>query len=166
MQDKNELRALTGRKRLLERLEKAWSDFRSCYEGLSEADLLRPGVSGAWSVRDVIAHVTWWEEQALEHLPAILEGRTPPRYSVAYGGIDAFNAIMTERTKGLSLAEVFERQHHTHSRLLRFLEQVPEEHLAREGRFRRRLRLDTYGHYAKHARAIRAWRERIPERAR
>jgi hypothetical protein len=28
----------------------------------------------------------------------------------------------------------------------------------RETRFRRRLRLDTYGHYPTHARAIRAWR--------
>ena len=30
----------------------------------------------------------------------------------------------------------------------------------RETRFRRRLRLDTYSHYPKHARAIREWRER------
>ena len=31
--------------------------------------------------------------------------------------------------------------------------------LTRETRFRRRLRLDTYGHYPKHAEAIRRWRE-------
>jgi hypothetical protein len=35
---------------------------------------------------------------------------------------------------------------------------VPEEQFARETRFRRRLRLDTYRHYLEHARAIREWR--------
>jgi hypothetical protein len=37
---------------------------------------------------------------------------------------------------------------------------VPEDQIARETRIRRRLRLDTYSHYPKHAEAIRKWRER------
>jgi hypothetical protein len=37
---------------------------------------------------------------------------------------------------------------------------VPPEHLAKETRFRHRLRLDTYGHYPLHTQAIRQWRER------
>src|SRR2546421_473198 len=41
---------------------------------------------------------------------------------------------------------------------------VPDEQATGETRFRRRLRLDTYGHYPKHAAAIRAWRKsRAPE---
>jgi hypothetical protein len=40
------------------------------------------------------------------------------------------------------------------------IESVPEDHLGSESRFRRRLRLDTYGHYPKHAEAIRKWRAR------
>jgi hypothetical protein len=62
--------------------------FRESYAGLSQAVLLAAGVTKAWSVKDIIAHVTTWEEEALKHLPAILEGRKPPRYSVVYGGID------------------------------------------------------------------------------
>jgi hypothetical protein len=60
---------------------------------LSDAQLMEPGVTGDWSVRDILAHVSTWEEEALPHLPLILEGGTPPRYSVRYGGIDAFNGI-------------------------------------------------------------------------
>lgn len=48
---------------------------------------------------DIIAHVTWWEEEALTHLPLVLRGGRPPRYSVTYGGIDAFNATMTDERK-------------------------------------------------------------------
>jgi hypothetical protein len=150
-------------KQTLKRLDAAWADFEASYAGLSDAQLLIPGVQGRWSVRDIIAHVTWWEEEALKHLPLVREGGRPPRYSVQYGGIDAFNALMTEQRRHLSLAEVRRQHDEVHARLVDFIRRAPEELFRRETRFRRRLRLDTYGHYPKHARAIRAWRRsRLP----
>lgn len=133
--------------------------FKASYEGLPESRLLEPGVTGNWSVRDIIAHVTWWEEEALAHLPLVLGGGRPSRYSVKYGGIDAFNRLMTERKRGLSLAEVLRQQNDTHQRLLDYLQSVPEDQFTKETRFRHRLRLDTYSHYPKHAKAIRTWRQ-------
>jgi DinB family protein len=150
----------TTRARLLQRLERAWDAFRQSYAGLSDAELLEPGVTGTWSVKDIIAHVTWWEEEALTHLPLLMAGGTPPRYSVTYGGIDAFNASMTERRKGLSLADVLRQQTEVHRRLVALIQRAPDRQVSGETRFRRRLRLDTYGHYPKHERAIRRWRER------
>jgi hypothetical protein len=149
------------RRRLLEQLDRPWKAFRESYAGLSQAVLLTPGVTKAWSVKDIIAHVTTWEEEALKHLPAILEGRKPPRYSIVYGGIDAFNALMTAKKANLSLAEVLEQQEQVHRRVVEVVERAPEDALVPETRFRRRLRLDTYGHYPKHAAAIRQWRERF-----
>ena len=148
------------REQLLKRLDKAWQALQQSYAGLSDADLLVPGVTGAWSIKDIIAHVTWWEEEALKHLPLILAGGRPPRYSVTYGGIDAFNAKMTKQRQDLSLAEVLRHRDDVHRRLIALVRSAPETQLTGETRFRRRLRLDTYGHYPKHARAIRAWRER------
>ena len=148
------------RRRLLKRLDEAWLPFKASYAGLSEAQLLEPGVTGAWSVRDIIAHVTTWDEEALKHLPSILEGKRPPRYSVTYGGMDAFNALMTKRKESLSLSEVLRQLDDAHRRIVEVIERAPEDQLIRETRFRRRLRLDTYGHYSKHAAAIRRWRER------
>ena len=109
-------------------------------------------------MRDILAHVTAWEEEALKHLPTILEGGKPPRYSTSYGGIDAFNARMTEQKKPLSLAEVLRQLDDTHARNVELIRSVPEDQLSRETRFRRRLRLDTYHHYPTHAEAIRQWR--------
>src|SRR5262245_19790217 len=91
--------------KLLDKLEAAWSEFQESYAGLSDEQMVEPGVTGEWSVRDVIAHVTWWDEEALKHLPTVLAGERLPRYSAMYGGIDAFNALMTERKRGLSLDE-------------------------------------------------------------
>lgn len=149
-----------NRLQLLNRIDRAWEALKASYVGLSDSELLEPGVTGTWSVRDIIAHVTWWEEEALTHLPRILEGERPPKYSVTYGGIDAFNAQMTEEKRNLSLSEVLKQRDETHSRLIDFIQNVPEDQIAQETRFRRRLRLDTYSHYPKHAEAIRKWRER------
>jgi len=145
---------------LLKRLDQTWAAFKESYAGMSDAELLETGVTGAWSIKDIIAHVTWWEEEALTHLPLILSGGRPPRYSVTYGGINAFNAKMTALRKDLSLAEVLKQRDDVHHRLIALIRSAPETQLTGETRFRRRLRLDTYGHYPKHARAIRAWRER------
>jgi hypothetical protein len=143
---------------LLRQLDKAWVAFTGSYLGLSDAQLVAGGVVGDWSVRDVIAHVTTWEEEALKHLPLILKGGRAPRYSVSYGGINAFNRLMTERKEGLSISEVLREQEETHRRLVGFVLGAPEELFVRETRFRRRLRLDTYSHYPKHTEAIRKWR--------
>ena len=145
--------------KLLKRLDTAWAAFIESYAGLPDARLTEPGAMGDWSVKDILAHVTTWEEEALKHLPLIVEGGRPPRYSMKYGGIDAFNAQMTEQKRGLSLADVRRQLDETHRRLVDFIRSAPGDQLARETRFRRRLRLDTYGHYPKHAEAIRAWRE-------
>jgi len=147
------------RSQLLKRLDAAWNALKASYAGLSDSEMMEPGVTGTWSIKDIIAHVTSWEEESLTHLPLILASEKPPRYSVTYGGIDAFNAQTMEKKRGLSLSEVLRQRDATHHRLIEFVQSVPEDQLARETRFRRRLRLDTYSHYPGHTEAIRKWRE-------
>lgn len=148
--------------RLLTTLDAAWTAFQDSYAGLADEQLLEPGVTGEWSVRDVMAHVSWWEVEALKHLPVILASGRPPRYSTTYGGIDAFNAQMAEEWRDRSLVDVRHRLLATHRRLVDYLHQVPPDHLRSGTRFRRRLRLDTYGHYPLHTQAIQEWRARRP----
>jgi hypothetical protein len=149
------------RRRVLKRLDEAWAAFNESYTGLSDAQLMEAGVTGTWSIRDILAHVTTWEEEALTHLPLILKGGTPPRYSVTYGGIDAFNALMTDKKRHLSLSEVRDQLTATHRRLVELIQSAPEHQLSGDTRFRRRLRLDTHGHYPIHAEAIRRWRQEV-----
>lgn len=157
-------RQLTRIAKLVEKVEAAWADFHNAYAGLSDEELLIPRVCGAWSTRDLIAHVTWWDQEAITHLPVVLDGGTPPRYSVAYGGIDAFNAIKTEEKRDLSLDDVRREAEETHQRLLAYLRSIPTEKLKGNSRFTHRLRLDTYGHYPIHTADIRRWRERRSDR--
>jgi hypothetical protein len=147
--------------KLLQKLERAWQSINQSIVGLTETQMLIPGVSGEWTVKDILAHISWWEEESLKHLPEILQGIRPPRYSVLYGGIDAFNAQMTELKRGLSLTEVRQQLDETHQRLVAYLQSLPDELFTTETRFLRRLRLDTYGHYPIHTQAIHAWREKL-----
>jgi hypothetical protein len=82
----------------------------------------------------------------------------PPRYSVAYGGIDAFNDQMIAASRDRTLSDVLTWSAETHGQLIAYLEDVPPEYLAGTSRFRRRLRLDTYAHYPIHTEQIAAWR--------
>ena len=70
------------RLQLLKPLDRAWEALKASYAGLSDSELLESCITGNWSVRDIIAHVTWWEEESLKHLPLIFAGGKPPRYSV------------------------------------------------------------------------------------
>jgi hypothetical protein len=143
---------------LLARLDRAWEALKTSYFGLTDLQLLEPGVIGTWSVKDIIAHITWWEEEALTNLPLILAGVKPPKYSAKYGGIDAFNAKMWEQKRNLPLSVVLRQRDETHRRLIDFIQNVPEDQIARETRFRHRLRLDTYSHYLEHTKGIQKWR--------
>jgi hypothetical protein len=145
---------------MLERLAQGWDDFRAAYEGLSDEALLAAGADGEWSVRDLIAHVTWWEEEALAHLPGMLAGGRAPRYADTHGGLNAFNAAMAEARKDQSLPDVKHQAETVHAELIAFVRTIPADQLARETPVRRRLRWDAYGHYVLHAAAIRAWRQR------
>ena len=153
-----------NRQQFLTRLDKEWQALKDSFSGLSETQLLIPGVSGNWSVKDILAHVTTWEEEALKYAPTILKGERPPRYSVMYGGIDAFNARVTEQKRDLEIVEVLRQMTDTHQRLVEFIEGIPEEQFKSETSFRRRVRLDTYSHYPKHAKAIKAWRDQSRSR--
>ena len=145
---------------LINKIENAWNELQKASDDLTETQMSTPGVVGDWSVRDIIAHISTWEEECLKALPIILEGKRLPRYSDLYGGINAFNAQMTEKYRLISLDEVLKRRDATHQRLLNYIRKAPQEQITTETRFRRRIRYDSYSHYPEHTEAILAWRKR------
>jgi hypothetical protein len=50
-----------AKQRLLKALDTAWAALKESYAGLSDSRLTMPGVTGDWSVKDILAHVTTWE---------------------------------------------------------------------------------------------------------
>jgi hypothetical protein len=143
-----------NREQLIARIEGSWGAFNDACAGLSDAASTQRGVVDDWSVKDLMAHVATWEEEALKALPVIMQDKRPPRY----GGVDNFNARQNEANSRLSLTEARDALQGSHRRLLDFIATVPEAWFESETRFRHRLRLDTWGHYPEHTEAILAWR--------
>jgi hypothetical protein len=158
MQERGVGMAQSTRERLMATMMRNWEALLASFDGLTEDELVRSGVVEEWSVKDILAHITTWEEEALHHLPGVAEGRKPPTYASQYGGLNAFNALKFEENRRRSLDEVLTRLHETHARLLEYLNTVPDELLSSKERFRSRLKWDTYTHYAMHAKHIREWR--------
>lgn len=146
------------KERLFQRISDSWQALQDSFAGLSDEQLLTPGVTGHWTVRDLLAHVATWEEEALKALPIIVEGGPLPRYA-SQGGIDAFNAREQEGKRDLSLDRLQQEMAATHQRLLAYVQRAPESAYAAEGRFLKRLRLDAYGHWREHTAQILKWRE-------
>ena len=55
------------REQVLKRLDDAWLALKRSYAGLADSQLLEPGVTGNWCVKDSLAHVTTWVEESLKH---------------------------------------------------------------------------------------------------
>ena len=115
------------KQQLLSKLELAWQQFKQSIDRLTESQMTEPGVIGDWSIKDILAHISTWEEEALKNLPIILNGGRVPRYKDLYGGLDAFNAQMTAQKSGLSLSEIGLQLDTIHKQLLVYLDTIPEE---------------------------------------
>ncbi|MBM3944422.1 MAG: ClbS/DfsB family four-helix bundle protein [SAR202 cluster bacterium] len=144
-----------NREQLLKKVDATWNAFTASYAGLSAPAMTRPGVAGDWSVKDVLGHVTTWEEEMMK----AVQRRKKGGYVRHRGGVEGYNATESGRKRSLPLQQVLEDSDRTHRKVLRFLTTLTDEELAAERPFRRKVRGDTYGHYPEHTASILAWRK-------
>ena len=142
----------------LKAITQRWQDFLTSIDGLSPEQMKLPGVIGSWSVKDILGHVTSWEQETLSTLPGIEAGKPAPVYSQLYGSIDALNAYMVLAKDRQSLDEVLENLHKVHAKLLQFIEEADPAYFVEETPFLVRLSMDTSEHYPEHTEAILSWR--------
>lgn len=127
-----------------------------------------PGVVGDWSVKDILAHVTFWEGSSARHLEAALRGEPPA--PTKYKGLetDEINDRVYRENRDRPLAEILEWSEDTHRRLVSAIEALPVEHLAEPGRYTwlegqplwEVVPGNSYDHYPEHIASIREWLDR------
>ena len=145
--------------KLLKLIDQEWSSFITSFEGLDGNALQKTDVVGSWSIRDIMVHITTWEEQALEALPLILSNIPVRRYT-RYGGIDGFNAVEQARKKAHPLSQVKDELSQMHQKLVNYLLTISEDTFKDNKRFTKRLYWDAYGHYREHTKQIISWRQK------
>lgn len=116
-----------------ERVDGSWGVLQDAIAGVPDERLLEPRAIGDWSVKDVLAHVAYWDDP------------------VRVGDEDwqaANERVFAERADWPP-AQVRAELEAAHGRMLAALETKTD------------VDPDDWEHYAEHAAEIRAWRERL-----
>jgi DinB superfamily len=122
----------------------------------------RPRSQGAWSVKDLLAHIAAWEEEAILRLRLIVEGH-PERvvwYETA-ADMDRYNARAVRAARATSLPRLLTRLARARAGLVRALRRLPPRALADPSHalpVTVWLEEFAFTHERGHRREVRAWR--------
>ncbi len=78
---------------LIQALEDGQQEMVDLLEGLPDEAMLEPGVIGNWSIKDMLAHLTFWEGQAVAVLFQIQQSDQKP--SAAFFGKETTDQVNT-----------------------------------------------------------------------
>jgi hypothetical protein len=126
-----------------------------------------PGVEGTWSVKELVAHLTWYERAVVEGARQVLSTGTyvRARTELAALPMDERNDHIAAESRSRPLGDVLAEAEQVFSQLLTMIAACPEELLNEP----QRLGLpddvvpwmlvanNSYAHYREHEQAIRAW---------
>ncbi len=114
----------------LRTLEEEHESVRELVERLRDQDFTRAATIGGgdWSAKDLLGHLTSWEEHALEALMAWRRGDPAPiQRALRLHGLNAVNAENVAADRNRSSATVRRRFEHVHRRLVAEIRSTPDE---------------------------------------
>ncbi|HET7009920.1 MAG TPA: DinB family protein [Anaerolineales bacterium] len=156
-----------NKRELLAELEASRGELLAAIEGLSPEEMLEPGAVGAWSVRDVLQHVSMWEAELVKLLSHVEQGRKPSgeRWSGSID-LDTLNAKWHAETKDRPLEDVLADFQAVRRQMLRRMEALSDDDVTKvkplkwlRGRpLWQWISEDTSEHDREHAGQIASWR--------
>lgn len=132
-----------------------------------------PGVTGIWSVKDIIAHLASFEILLIEVLSSLSGDSPAPTLAQFVSNRPKFNDDQVLLRKHRSAAEVLAEYEETHSRAIALAAQIPPEVWGQPGTlawYGAGYSLDDfivyqyYGHKREHSAEIAAFLDRIEQR--
>lgn len=143
---------MPSKEELLRKLRAGRAELEAALAQLTPEQMLQPETCGAWSVKDMLAHIVSWEQHLLSDYARLFSGQ--PVYEVQDADIDRTNAATFARWKDVPLAEMQAEFARSYEEVEAWLESASEAQLAAPylygmtaGEF---VRIDTYEHYAEH----------------
>jgi hypothetical protein len=132
------------------------------------------GVSGKWSIKDILAHILAYEQYIADRMNEIVHGEqyTPCKTQTALDAFldefgypdfgspilddDAPNAWVVEKYQNVSLEDVVSQELQAFSSVISALENLSDELINQHNLFER-VANNTYRHYYEHIRDIKNW---------
>lgn len=154
---------------LLDELEDGRVELAELLEDLPDTALLEPGVVGDWSIKDTLAHLTFWEGQLVTLLFQAQRGVDKPS-TVHFGKetTDEVNQRIYEASKERPLERIWADWEGVRRQTIRRVSEMSEQDLNDPRRYAwledqplyEWVLNDSCGHEAGHADQIRVWLEK------
>ena len=140
---------------------------------IGEDRMEEPGVAGAWSIKDIVAHLTAWRRRTVRRLEAAAMGQPEPAHDwpADLYEDDEINAWFHERDRNTSVRETIAESRRVFERLVSAIEKLPQEALDDSGRLpwmegRSFSGAAFFSHFHdEHEGDMRAWLSRQPARS-
>src|SRR5262249_51950191 len=116
---------------VVEALRTTRQDLEELLAAMTPGQMRRPGVAGDWSVKDVLAHLLWYQREELE-LIRESELAASPLWEVAQ---DPRNRLIREELGELPLDEVLDELRQVFAGFVAAVERLSDEDLVTPGRF-------------------------------
>jgi uncharacterized damage-inducible protein DinB len=150
---------------ILEQIREARGALLAALEGLTDDAMLRPGVAGIWSVKDILAHLTAWQSELITALSQLDAPRRVPGIA-KIEDIDDWNEEQYRVNARRSLQAVREDFNGVHKHLLKTIETLDDKVLEDAQKFPWMegeplwylIAENAYWHEQEHAEDIRKWR--------
>ena len=152
---------MTTRADALRSLDHSWSELQLVIDSMSEPEMVEPGVVEEWSIKDLLGHMAFWADRAVNTLTEVKAGRSaevPGPETEAE--LDEWNARESAAREGKNLAQLREEWERAHQAARAAIEAFPEDKLDEPFKCHTVIfsfGADTFAHYQEHASQIRAW---------
>jgi hypothetical protein len=151
---------------LLNEIRQARATMLKALDGLPNDAMLRPGVVGMWSVKDVLAHLSIWQSELITALDHLDRPQRPP-HIVEIEDIDEFNEEQYRANVRRPLDVILEDFEGVHKHLIKTVEELDEKTLNDARKFPWMegeplwylIAENGYWHEQEHAEEILKWRE-------
>ena len=146
----------------IETLHAGRAEWEALLAEVGEARMLQPGAAGEWSVKDVIAHVTWGEREMV----GVMRAHALVGSDLWNLPEDERNAIMIAGQRDRPLHDVLAEEQQVYAQFVQGVQALSDEDYTDSRRFRempeqwlpwRVLAGCSFAHYRQHMPLIRAW---------
>lgn len=147
---------------ILNRLHAEYEWLQTTLAKLTPEQMLEAGVVGYWSVKDVIAHLVFWNRYPVTELEHALAGKP---FAFDHSALDEHNARAVAAYANRSLEETLADFEATFQQVVQAIEALPDAAFEPDSELERRLDdtiagafgNNTWEQYHEHGEQIRAW---------
>jgi hypothetical protein len=157
-----------NKKELIENLENQRELFLDVIDNLTEETLGEPGVTGTWSIKDILAHISRWEAELVKLLWQISQGQRPnSMHFTNKGTVDQINQVWYEESARRTTTQILDDFHSVRNQTILRVEVFSDRDLIDPKRYPvlggralwEYVEDDSFGHEAEHLIEINNWLE-------